>query len=617
MKIKEKRGNYINEYEFRVIGMQRTGNHPIINWLLGHFKGKICILNHVSPNKNPFLSHSIKQGSNTSALNIEKEKSGLHEKKQCIVYNYEDEKISEIATKKFEKNRDSWIGSSKKKFDLLILRDPYNLFASRLKREYTTQNKIPLRTKKDARKISSLWKSYAKEFIGKTNYLKNKFVINYNLWYSSKTYRKKISKSLGLEFTDKNFKQVPNIGNGSSFDGLKFNNHTEKMKVLQRWKTYKHHEVFREAVKDVKLIKLSEKIFGKINGTEILSKKYYRDSVLVTLADIKNIDQAKQLFAGAHFSGGWKGDYLLLSYKIPEKELEEFRKKGIYIKNCKPLFGLKSPHPNIVSSKLYIFKENMKRWKNVLFLDSDILVKADLDKLSKVHDFNVVSSYQDRNLNHKMVKLVGRVEKNERNLQKEIASNYDLEKRGFNAGVIALSTNIINKNTFKDIIAFQKKYGSVIKTEEGVLGLYFQKITHYLPKPYNMHIPSAIEDMGLKIGKIKGINLHFVGSPEIKPWKPKSLHHKQWKNNLKKFNKLDIDKLHKPADRWSVIKTYYYHIYLSIRKRLVMIKKINTQPIIYYFLDRQAGQIGIIIKKMSPLLYSKLRLINPLPNIHP
>jgi hypothetical protein len=37
--------------------------------------------------------------------------------------------------------------------------------------------------------------------------------------------------------------------------------------------------------------------------------------LLVTLADEKYIDQAKQLFSSAYWNGGWDGDFMLLSYE--------------------------------------------------------------------------------------------------------------------------------------------------------------------------------------------------------------------------------------------------------------------------------------------------------------
>jgi hypothetical protein len=57
-----------------------------------------------------------------------------------------------------------------------------------------------------------------------------------------------------------------------------------------------------------------------------MQEKMGRDSLIVTIADIKYLDAAKQLFSSIYWNAGWKGDYMLLSLGIPEKELG-WRKK--------------------------------------------------------------------------------------------------------------------------------------------------------------------------------------------------------------------------------------------------------------------------------------------------
>jgi len=95
----------------------------------------------------------------------------------------------------------------------------------------------------------------------------------------------------------------------------------------------------------------------------------------VTLADKNYVKQAKQLFSSAYWNAGWKGDYMLLSHKVPEKELKWFRKKGILVKKCE-LFDKKDFEywPPTILIKFYLFSTEFKKWKNVIFLDADIFV---------------------------------------------------------------------------------------------------------------------------------------------------------------------------------------------------------------------------------------------------
>ena len=110
-----------------------------------------------------------------------------------------------------------------------------------------------------------------------------------------------------------------------------------------------------------------------------------RKNLLVTLADKKYILLAKQLFSSVYWNAGWKGDYMLLSHEISEDDLKWFRDKGILVKKCKPLHeNAIFYYPPVVLDKFYLFTEEFKKWKNVVFLDADIIVKAPLERLTSI-----------------------------------------------------------------------------------------------------------------------------------------------------------------------------------------------------------------------------------------
>jgi len=62
-----------------------------------------------------------------------------------------------------------------------------------------------------------------------------------------------------------------------------------------------------------------------------------KKNLLVTIANEKYVDLAKQLFSGVYFNAGWKGDYMLFSFQIPEEELVWFKRRGILIKEFSTL----------------------------------------------------------------------------------------------------------------------------------------------------------------------------------------------------------------------------------------------------------------------------------------
>jgi len=145
---------------------------------------------------------------------------------------------------------------------IIILRDPYNNYASYLK---MIQN--PNYGQFFAFPILEYWKEYAEEVIGNTNFLRNKYFINYNLWAESEEYRRNLVWEMSVIFKTKmNFDdslkdKLSLLGGGSSFDGLEYAKTASKMKVNERYKNYADNRLYRSKVDTPEFRKLSERIF--------------------------------------------------------------------------------------------------------------------------------------------------------------------------------------------------------------------------------------------------------------------------------------------------------------------------------------------------------------------
>jgi hypothetical protein len=118
---------------------------------------------------------------------------------------------------------------------ILIIRDPVNMFASRIRKAWRVDSPAYPRSYNPVmERAVRLWKTYAREFLGHTNILQPKLCISYNAWHTSATYRHTVADQLGLSFDDSAFERVPRIGGGSSFDGTTFNDSGSQMNVLNR-----------------------------------------------------------------------------------------------------------------------------------------------------------------------------------------------------------------------------------------------------------------------------------------------------------------------------------------------------------------------------------------------
>ena len=257
----------INQKEIRIIGLRRSGNHAIIRWLEKQQTGEVLHLNNIRVNENPYRDNYENLLRKNNSKNIERwqqEARGFFTKKDCLLYSYEDYSLNQIANRRFEKTHDLYFGKSAERYDVIIMRDPFNLLASRIQQNYRAV-KAPQKTDID------LWIEYAKEYLGETEYLKhNKVTINYNRWFNQVDYRQEIASRLNLEFSDDGFHEVSQRGGGSSFDGREFHGKATAMDVLGRWKVFAEDTAYRKLFDNKELLEYSETIFGSIPGTKFL-----------------------------------------------------------------------------------------------------------------------------------------------------------------------------------------------------------------------------------------------------------------------------------------------------------------------------------------------------------
>jgi hypothetical protein len=261
----------VNQKEIRIIGLKRTGNHAVINWIKKQEQGIVRHINDIRLNENPYsckadhLLDCYPEYAN-EAERLYQEAKGNFRPKDCLIYNYEDFSIEQITAAHVEKKHDIYFGKSGERFDLIILRDPFNLIASRIKKNF-----IPV--KPFNKTVIDLWIEYAKEFLGETQYLNhNKVFVNYNQWATDYAYRQNIADRLKLNFTDAGIDDVHTQAGGSSFDGTKYQGKASEMNTSGRWKYFADDPRFYKLLANEELIAYSERIFGHIPGTEILLK---------------------------------------------------------------------------------------------------------------------------------------------------------------------------------------------------------------------------------------------------------------------------------------------------------------------------------------------------------
>lgn len=332
-------------------------------------------------------------------------------------------------------------------------------------------------------------------------------------------------------------------------------------------------------------------------------------NLLVTLADRNYLHYAKQLFSSVYWNAGWKGDYMLLAHEIPGNELEWFTNKGILVKRCKPLYDQnigKENYPPVVLNIFYLFTPEFRQWKNIIFLDGDIIVRASLDTLTKDRGFASPRVIGDL-LKYYFYDDTDPVQ------FAALNSRYNLNVPAFNCGVMAFSSDIIREDILPNLMQILDTYRKVSSGSDPTLNQFFYKKWKKLSILYDV-TPEKIEQYtGIAATKVKGIIIHLKDN-ELSD--KNNTFYQEWKKNLEKAEFIDLNNIPK-GEKWNVFKKVYYGSIIRIKyqKRIIAgeLKSFSMYKIKPFFLyiiftpDRLLGKMGLFIKKNNPGLYKKLK----------
>jgi hypothetical protein len=272
----------------RAFGLRRSGNHAIISWLLDHLSGPILHLNNVkTSHPDPFMTfgraitrripyHRCSRSrwmlakhwarclirgrqrcvfpriaSSTSVSSLR-----TLARSSSIVCSYEDCDLSDPFIACTAEPYREHFGERSPLIDLLVLRDPFNTFASLLKSGMMHDG--------NRERVVALYKQYCRVFTGLDRLLdpRHRLVVaNYNRWFSDAEYRNELAGAFGFSVSGQSYEFVPSHGGGSSFTGTAMNGRGADMQVLERWRYFESDPSFRSLF-DPELLQLSAKVFG-------------------------------------------------------------------------------------------------------------------------------------------------------------------------------------------------------------------------------------------------------------------------------------------------------------------------------------------------------------------
>jgi len=199
---------------FSFAGMQRVGNHAIINWWLSHFDGYVC--------RNNIL--------------------GLSCKDQSAQLSIKGKPATQIRLDSWENYDPELIQISPRSEPLIILvRDPYNWWASWF--GYTIPNPVVHNMfRQDTIPMYLAYIKYIREH-------PNACII-FNHWFSSSEYRREIESHYELgPPVDTSLNCVTTVG-ASTFDAIyEYQGRAQDMAVLTRYEQVRHQPDYYEPLR--------------------------------------------------------------------------------------------------------------------------------------------------------------------------------------------------------------------------------------------------------------------------------------------------------------------------------------------------------------------------------
>ncbi len=228
-----------------IAGLRRSGIHAVVNWMkqsLDTTGEPHVLLNNVRLTRlNPKPSNVV-FSRNFAAADSENEH---------VLVTFEDKRLDRIDASSLLRR----IGADQRR-RLVVIRDPYNLVASRLRR--TRQRRAS-----DMRpsRVAELWPGHAMHDEAWTRCV-------YNRWFADEAYRRQLATVLGLPTCPPLPRRIARAGHGSSFDGTRYDGRAGEMRVLDRWRKFAADEEFRRHLSHPELAALSAEVCGFPNPLE-------------------------------------------------------------------------------------------------------------------------------------------------------------------------------------------------------------------------------------------------------------------------------------------------------------------------------------------------------------
>lgn len=213
-------------------GMKRSGNHAVIEWLLPQVN--CAFVNNAIPLGPILRGRPFPAPTRFSSWLAKQEVAAEIQSQDGLLVSLEDHdlSVSPFPCEGLDLQR------------ILLVRQPENLFSSRLRKAWRVDMPAYTRSYEDAvmQRAIGIWKQHARCYLEETDAFPGRVAILFDAWVSDPAYRAAVSSALGVGFRDLGFGRVADVGGGSSFDGTSYHGRGHEMNVLDRVSQLEYRE---------------------------------------------------------------------------------------------------------------------------------------------------------------------------------------------------------------------------------------------------------------------------------------------------------------------------------------------------------------------------------------
>lgn len=140
--------------------------------------------------------------------------------------------------------------------------------------------------------------------------------------------------------------------------------------------------------------------------------------------------------------------------------------------------------------KYHVFETYFKNWDKILYLDCDTMIFDKLDGLfDLLNENNNLFVDFEKNSIKKFFTTWSPINESNQNDYDLLAQETDINKNGFNAGILLYNSSIIKEDTIERLYHLDEKYKKINKhvengTDQPIINLIYREIAQQIPNNY-------------------------------------------------------------------------------------------------------------------------------------